>query len=236
VALSRGGLGCVVQTVENLTGISIPYAMEVTFSGVIHMTRAIGGVDVCVESPIRDADSHLYLEPGTHTIEGPTALAFLRTRKMVGDGSDLGRIGLQQSFLSSMIRKVTSGDTLTDMNKLYSIATVATQNLTLSRSLGGLDAMISLALIARDLDLSKVSFVTYPGSTGSLEHPGKVIPIKSQADDLFAKIKADVPIIPQSGNTGSGTNVVESGSSGQGNVGNSVRGQTADTVTCAVGR
>ena len=64
-----------------------------------------------------------------------TALAFLRTRHGVGDGSDLGRISSQQVFLSSLVRKIKSDDTLTDFGKLYGIAQAATQNITLSDEL-----------------------------------------------------------------------------------------------------
>src|SRR5690606_33128424 len=96
-------------------------------------------------------------------------------------------------------------DTLTDVNKLYGIATAATQNMTLSESLSGFDTMVSLALILKDMDMKKISFVTYPGSTGSVEHPGKVIPNPVAARELFDLIKADQPVIPVKDNTGSGT-------------------------------
>ncbi|MGB3414973.1 MAG: LCP family protein [Microbacteriaceae bacterium] len=236
VTLSYGGLPCTVLTVEALTGLSIPYAAMVTFNGVIAMSNAIGGVEVCVQSPIRDRESRLYLDPGTHNIKGAEALAFLRTRKGVGDGSDLSRIGMQQSFLSSLIRTVKSNDTLTDLNKLYGLATAATQNMTLSASLGGFDTMVSLALTLKELDMSKISFVTYPGSTGSVEHPGKVIPNKFLANELFQMIKADKAIIPVADNTGQGT--VSGGTSGseKPTISSGIHGQTADAVTCAAGR
>lgn len=236
VTLSYGGLPCTVLTVEALTGIDIPYAAMVTFNGVVAMSRAVGGVEVCVTSPIRDRESGLYLDPGTKVIQGGEALAFLRTRKAVGDGSDLSRIALQQSFLSSLVRTVKSNDTLTDINKLYGIATAATQNMTLSASLGGFDTMVSLALTLKDLDMSKISFVTYPGSTGSAEFPGKVIPNQFLAKELFDMIKADKPVIPVADNTGAGT--VSGGNAGSEapTVSSGIHGQTADAVTCAAGR
>lgn len=264
VTLSYGGLPCTVLTVEALTGMEIPYAAMLTFNGVIQMSNAVGGVEVCVASPIRDPQSKLYLDPGTTVIQGEDALAFLRTRKGVGDGSDLGRIGMQQAFLSSLIRTVKSNDTLTDINKLYSLATAATKNITLSESMSGLDTMVSLALVLKDLDMDKISFVTYPGSTGSKQYPGKVVPNRQLGDELFAMIKNGETIIPVKDNTGVGTIVADpekpaTGGDSQGSQGgsvdgetagseppasepdgptisNQIKGQTADVVTCAAGR
>jgi LCP family protein required for cell wall assembly len=90
--LSYGGLPCTVLTVEKLTGLSIPFAAEVQFNGVIELSNAVGGVDVCVGSPIKDPYTGLDLAAGTHNLQGLEALQFLRTRHGVGDGSDLGRI------------------------------------------------------------------------------------------------------------------------------------------------
>ncbi len=86
-----------VDTVENLTGLSIPYAGLITFDGVIEMSNALGGVDVCVAEPINDTYTGLHLTAGSHNLEGSDALAFLRTRHGVGDGSDLARISSSRS-------------------------------------------------------------------------------------------------------------------------------------------
>ena len=41
---------------------------------------------------IHDTDSQLDLPAGTTLIDGEQALAFVRARKTLGDGSDIGRI------------------------------------------------------------------------------------------------------------------------------------------------
>lgn len=93
VALMYGGLGCVVLTVEKLTGLEINYAGLITFDGVAKMSDAIGGVEVCVDGPILDPETGLRFDAaGKYTVQGYQALAFLRSRHGVGDGSDLGRI------------------------------------------------------------------------------------------------------------------------------------------------
>jgi len=195
-ALSLGGLACVAATVQGLTGLNIDFAGLITFEGVIAMSDAVGGVDVCTDGPIRDRDSGLDIESaGTHTLQGAQALAFLRTRHGVGDGSDLGRINSQQVYLSSLVRKIKSNDTLTDLGKLYGIAKAATQNITLSENFSRLDTLVSIALVLKKIPLQNIVFVQYPGNTGGTGvYAGKVQPIKSLANELFTAIKADQPI------------------------------------------
>jgi LCP family protein required for cell wall assembly len=207
VTLFYGGLPCTVLTVENLTGLKIQFAAEVTFSGVAKLSSAVGGVPVCINAPIHDSNTGLNLpKKGEYTLSGWEALAFLRTRHGVGDGSDLGRISSQQVFLSSLVRTVKSGGVLNDFAKLYNIATVASQNMTLSNSLKNLNTMVSMAQVLKNLPLERVLFVQYPGVTGQPGvYAGKVAPVTSLANALFAKIRADKPFRLEAGNTGIGS-------------------------------
>jgi LCP family protein required for cell wall assembly len=204
-SLSDGGLACVVLTVEQLTGLSIPYAAVVQFGGVIGLADAVGGVDVCVTESINDDYTQTYLEAGNHTLSGMAALQFLRTRHGVGDGSDLSRISNQQVFLSALVRKLKSEGTLTNPVTLYNLAKAAVSNLTPSDSLNNLDTMVSIAMALRGIPLDRVVFVQYPASTGGEGiYLGKVQPKQAAADELFAALLADQPIA-LSGETGAGS-------------------------------
>jgi len=196
VTLFYGGLSCTVKTVENLTGLDIQFAGLITFTGVISMSNAVGGVPVWVTEPINDPYTGLYITTaGTVELSGYQALAFLRSRHGVGDGSDLGRIGSQQVFLSSLVRKIKSDDTLTDLGKLYGIAQAATQNVQLSANFANLDTLVSVALVLKDIPLEHIVFVQYPSRTGvGGIYQGKVAPIKDVAAALFAVIKEDKPL------------------------------------------
>ena len=204
--LAYGGLACTVLTVEKLTGLDIPFASLITFQGVIQMSTAVGGVPVCVNGRFHDQYTGLDLpKAGTYSLEGADALAFLRSRHGVGDGSDLGRISSQQVFLSSLVRTVKSNETLTDLSKLYGIATAASENMTLSNSLKNLNTIVSLALVLKGIPLDKITFVQYPGTTGvGGVYLGKVAPLTSVAKALFDKIKADESFTLDSG-TGVGS-------------------------------
>lgn len=206
VAYSRGGLSCVVTTIEYLTGLSIPYAAQLSFAAVEAMTDAVGGVPVCLANDIDDKDSRLHLTAGTHVISGPTALEFLRTRHGAGDGSDLSRISLQQQYMSSLIRTITSNDTLTNPVKLYNLAEAAGNNLTLSKSLTAVDTMVAMARAVKTLDLSKLTFITWPGHTGDKQYPGKYVPNVVPANALIQAIKNDTPVTA-TGGVGNGAKI-----------------------------
>lgn len=207
VTLSYGGLPCTVLTVSKLTGLDIQFAAMVTFSGVARISTAIGGVKVCVNGPVQDKYSGIDLpSAGEYSLEGWEALAFLRTRHGVGDGSDLGRISNQQVFMSALVRTVKADGVLNDLGRLYNIATVATDNLTLSKGLGNINTMVAMAQVLKKLPLDRVLFVQYPGVTGKDGvYLGKVAPITPVANALFAKIAADEPFVLAEGNTGAGS-------------------------------
>jgi len=194
-SLAYGGLACTVLVVQNLTGLQIQFAGLITFTGVAAMSDAVGGVDVCIAKAISDPYTGTFLSAGTHTLQGVPALEFLRSRHGVGDGSDLGRIGSQQVFLSALVRKIKSSDTLTNFSKLYAIAQAATQHITLSQNFTHLDTLVSVALVLKNIPLENIVFVQYPGKTGGTGiYAGKVQPVASIANQLFAAIKADQPI------------------------------------------
>jgi LCP family protein required for cell wall assembly len=203
---AQNGLGCVVATVRELTGLDIPYAMETSFKGVIEMSNAVGGVDVCVTDVMTDEYTGLYLEPGHHILAGRDALAFLRNRHGVGDGSDLSRIGSQQQYLSSLLRTIKSADTLSDPSKVYGLAQAVAQNIVPSTSLRGADTLVSLALALKDIDLSRVVFVSYP-VTEYVDDPNKVQPADDLAALLVDRIATDQPFTLDAAATTTGSTV-----------------------------
>ncbi|NQX11868.1 LCP family protein [Microbacteriaceae bacterium VKM Ac-2855] len=199
-SLSYGGLACTVATVEQLTGLEIPYAALIQFDGVIEMSNAVGGVDVCVASAIEDNYTGLELDAGVHNLVGAQALAFLRTRHGVGDGSDLTRISSQQVYLSSLVRKIKSAETLTNPVALYGLAKAALSNMQLSTSLNNVNTMVSIGLALQDVDLNSVVFVQYP----SVVDGDGTYPVEAAAATLNAALKADQPIA-LTGTTGGGS-------------------------------
>ncbi len=192
--LSRG-LPCTVNTVEKMTGLTIPYAGVIDFDGVTAMSDAVKGVTVCLASPVKDkyTNPQLNLTAGQHTLVGAEALSFLRSRHGVGNGSDLGRISNQQVFLSALLRKITSDGVLSNPVSLFKLATAATDNLHLSQSLVNPTTLISLALTLKNIPLDNIVFVQYP-TIADPQDPNRVIPQLSSAAALTAALRSDSAI------------------------------------------
>lgn len=202
-SLAAGGFPCAVDTMGALTGLPIQFAGLITFTGVIAMADAIGGVEVCADSPILDEDTGLNIPAGYSTVTGFYALAFLRTRGAVGDGSDLSRVSSQQVYLSSLIRKVKSDGVLNDPLALLSIAQTALANMTLSGSLADPYTMVQMALALKNLPLNRVTFVRWPTYYGAPDDPSSASSVMTDwgaANELLAMIAADQPfVLPQVG-------------------------------------
>ena len=204
--IANGGPGCTLLTVEKLTGLKIPYLAMINFQGVIDMSDAIGGVEVCLSKPIKDPYTFLDLPKGKNVLQGMKALQFLRTRHGVGDGSDLGRISNQQVFLTSLMRKIKNGGVLTNPIQLYSLANAAARNMTLSSSLSDVGTMVSIASSLKSVDLDKITFIQVPSHTGlPAPYQGRVGLTEDKAQIVFDKLIKDEPILVSGKNSGYGT-------------------------------
>lgn len=117
-AFSLGGPDLLVRTVERNTGVHIDHYAEIGFAGFVGVVDAVGGVDLCLDKPVRDEDSGADLPAGCQTLDGAEALAFVRQRKQEAEG-DLGRTRNQQKFLAALARKAATPSTLADPSKSF---------------------------------------------------------------------------------------------------------------------
>ncbi|WP_022900025.1 LCP family protein [Humibacter albus] len=202
--LSEGGMSCVADTVTQMTGVKIPFAAMITFEGVVAMSNAVGGVQVCIGGDgIDDPDTSLNLPAGNVTLEGQNAAEFLRTRHGVGDGSDLSRISNQQVFLSSLVRTIMSNDTLTNPAKVWGLAKATTKNVSLSDSLNNVTTLYQIAMALKGLSWSNIAFVQYP-TVEDPDNVNRVVPDEDAAQTLNNAIIND-QYIQITGGTGDGS-------------------------------
>jgi anionic cell wall polymer biosynthesis LytR-Cps2A-Psr (LCP) family protein len=167
----------------------------IDFKGVIEMSNAIGGVEVVIDKPISDDYSQFYIEAGTHTLKGTQALAFLRTRHGIGDGSDLARISNQQMFLMSLFEKLKQNGTLNNPIYLYSLASAAARNMKLSESITEVSTMVTLAGALREVDTSRMVFVQVPAKVLAGGDAGRLEPLYEEANLLFDQIREDQRVL-----------------------------------------
>jgi LCP family protein required for cell wall assembly len=104
--------------VEDYTGIPVDHLARINFGGFARVVDSLGGVSVCVDHPTRDINSGLNIaEPGCQTVNGETALGWVRSRnteqfidggwKQV-TGSDFVRQTRQQDVLFQLAGRAAS--------------------------------------------------------------------------------------------------------------------------------
>ncbi|MGW1492353.1 LCP family glycopolymer transferase [Streptomyces sp. NPDC002402] len=184
--------GCTMRTVKALTGVTVDHFMMADFNAVKTMTSAVGGVEVCLAKDIKDKDSKLNLPAGKHVIEGEQALAFVRTRHSVGFGGDLSRIEIQQQFLSSLIRKMKSSDTLSSPTKMWDLAEAATKALTVDTGIGKISRLRDLGLELKQVNPKNITFATVPVVDNT--DGATVLLNESKAKPLFSMIQNDTSL------------------------------------------
>ncbi|MFF8781941.1 LCP family protein [Streptomyces sp. NPDC015140] len=184
---------CTMRTVTELTGVTPDNFMVADFNAVKTLTSAVGGVEVCLAKDIDDPDSHLKLPAGEHTVEGEQALAFVRTRHSVGFGGDLSRIEIQQQFLSALMRKLKSNDTLTSPSKMLKLAEAGTEALTVDSKLDSIGKLKDLGLELGKLNTKNLTFTTVPVIDNPAEKVKATVVLKEgPAQQVFDMMQNDV--------------------------------------------
>ena len=111
-AFANGGPELTVETLENLTELSVDNYVVLDFGGTREIVDALGGITVNVEEPIEtEQDGEFFSIPaGPQELTGAQALAYVRYRG--GPTADIGRIGRQQRFLQALAGEVSSPENL----------------------------------------------------------------------------------------------------------------------------
>ncbi|MFC5634810.1 LCP family protein [Streptomyces bullii] len=193
---AQAGSACTVKTVEAMSDVRVDHLVEVDFAGFKGIVDAVGGVTVTLDKPIT---SGLVLSEGTHRLDGEQSLKFVRTRHGYGDGSDLGRIELQQKFLGALLTEMKNQDLLTSPAKLYRIADELTASLTTDSELASLTALADFGRSLQGIDPASMDTIMLPVAYDKAD-PNRVVPAEPQAPRLWEAIRNDSDI-PDSART-----------------------------------
>jgi LCP family protein required for cell wall assembly len=188
------GAACTIKTIEQDTGIYIDHFVVVNFAGFENMVAALGGVQECNPVPFTDPSSGIVLSAGYHMLTPVQALAYVRARDGLGDGSDLERITRQQAFLSSLINRAR-GELLNPV-AIYQFLDAATSSLTIDSQLGGITGLYSLEQSLHGIPSTKVAMFTLPNFPRADVVPSDTANVLwSQPEDseLFASFRDDIP-------------------------------------------
>jgi LCP family protein required for cell wall assembly len=185
-----------IATIEKFIGKPgmIDRYAEVNLASFYEITKSIGGVEVCLNGPVKEIKSGVDLPGGRQTIEGVQALAFVRQRYGLPN-YDLDRIARQQAFLSGLARKVLSSDVLTSPAKIADLVAAVKKSVVLSQ---GWD-LSEFAEQMRGLTGGNIEFHTIP-TLGNAVIGGadvlRVDPAAVQADVARLTSDGDAPAPP----------------------------------------
>ena len=99
--LPGGGAGLAVKTVEEFLGVPIQYYARIDFQAFVDFVDHIDGIKITFDEPMlldpRGPLNDFVIEPGTYTLPGELALAYVRARST--EGADFDRAQRQQKFI-----------------------------------------------------------------------------------------------------------------------------------------
>jgi LCP family protein required for cell wall assembly len=187
------GPACTVKTVEQMSGVRMDHYIEIDFAGFKGLVDAIGGVTVTLDEPITGSRGGLNLSAGTHRLNGTESLKFVRTRYGYGDGSDLGRIGLQQKFLIALLSEIKQQDLLGSPTKTYKIADEITESLTTDSDLASLTELADFGRSMNGVDPASMETIMLPVKYDT-QDPNRVVAAQPQSEQLWEALRTDQDI------------------------------------------
>ncbi|MGO1049621.1 LCP family protein [Crossiella sp. CA198] len=192
-AFALGGAELLVRTVETNTGIHIDHYAEIGFGGFVHIVDAVGGVDMCIDKPMKDPKAGLDLQAGCQELDGAQALGYVRTRAT--PRADLDRIARQRQFLSALVDKATGFTTIINPFRAIPLANNTVETLTVNEG-DHLHNLTGLAWAMRGAADGGLVTTTVPlGASRSVAGVGSVVqwdPARSKR--FFDALKNDTPL------------------------------------------
>jgi LCP family protein required for cell wall assembly len=159
-----------IDTLRQNFGVPVHHFVEVNFESFKRVVDEVGGVSIWFPTAVRDKSAGLYVDkPGCLRLDGPTALAFARSRKlqiMTPDGwegdpsSDLSRVQRQQIFIHRALDKALS-QVRSNPLRVTDLVNIAVDTVRFDKELGVRD-MIDLGNHFSDFDSDKLETYNLP--------------------------------------------------------------------------
>ncbi|WP_051944510.1 LCP family protein [Streptacidiphilus rugosus] len=185
-----GGAACTVRTFEQLTDIRVDHYVVLGFAGFARMIDAVGGIRVDLPTAERDPNVGLDLSAGPHVLNGTNALAYVRAREYVGDGSDTNRMSRQQAFLGLVATKLRSNGVLLNPARLFPVLDAMTSAITADSGLNSIGKLYGLVEKLRAVPGNQVLYGTVPRRPYAPD-PDRDVLLQPAAGELFTALRAD---------------------------------------------
>lgn len=179
-----GGADCLVDTIRDFAGLRIDHFVQVDFQGFVDIVNAVDGVTMYLEEPMVDPKAHLDLPKGCVTLDGRSALGFVRTRA----DTDFGRIARQQRFLKELADEATSLDVVANPVRLFQTVDAVGDMMTVDDSMT-MGTMRDFAMTLRGIKSEDITMVTIPTATDNSTGQYFENPIEPTTSELLRAFK-----------------------------------------------
>ena len=153
------GIDALVGAMEALYGVPIDAHVVLDMDDFARLVDAAGGIEVSPPEPLVDPIVDLDLAAGDQDLDGPTTLAYVRTRV----DQDYGRMGRQQEASAALVRKLVDPETDLDVRG----AIDSLESLETDLPLDDLPTLLELARRATDAEvhnlLIRPPLITFEG-------------------------------------------------------------------------
>jgi LCP family protein required for cell wall assembly len=187
-AFATGGAPLLTQTVEQATGLRIDHYAEIGFSGFALLVDALGGVTVCLTTPIDDPLAGVDLPAGCQQLDGRNALGYVRSRDT--PRADLDRMINQRQFMSALLHRTSSPAVWLNPWRWYSVPRAAAAALTVDRG----DHVWDLARLGWALHGSTTTMTVPIGELTDSDAGSVVVWNHDTARELFDALASDAPV------------------------------------------
>lgn len=183
----------VALMVEGYTGVPVDHFAIVDFDGFTDVIDAFGGLEICVDYPVRDRKSELSLPAGCTDADGEIVLQWVRSRstqelvngtwRTMEGVDDFARQRRQQETLIDIADKLGSFESITS---LADVAAGLAGSVTFDEAMD-LTQLVSTAWNLKDIDLNRIERIQ-PGFRNYITESGAfvVVPTETFSDALEA--------------------------------------------------
>ncbi|WP_190214430.1 LCP family protein [Kitasatospora indigofera] len=190
----EAGRAALIRSVQELAGVPVDHFAEVTMTGFYRAAQAVGTVPVCLNHAVDDELSGASLPAGRSELGPAQALAFVRQRHGVGDGSDLQRTRRAQAFLAGVLQKLRAGGVMADAGKLRALYDALKEDLVVDKGWNPVDFVRQVPAFAQGRAATSELPVQSEGAVLTAE-PGKAKEILAGEGTSAAPAVNEVPCV-----------------------------------------
>jgi LCP family protein required for cell wall assembly len=186
-----GGPDHLIRVLRENFGLPVNHYAKVSLGGFVEVVRTLGGVNLCLDEPLRDRKSGADFEAGCHDMSAEEALSYVRSRQ--GPRADFERIDRQQQFIGATLSELTDARILADVPRLFRLVEDVAGNVTTDDGLG-VSQIRGLADELRQVLHDGMPMTTFPGYPRRIDGLDYVVAYGPGARAMLEDLRAGRPV------------------------------------------